>query len=86
MSNFVARQPIVVRLIIVIAIVAISRIAGLLGWIPADWVASEDQVQDGIAALAGLWAAWSSRRAVTPVAAPKDNLRRELVPGDYRGR
>lgn len=79
MRNFVARQPIVVRVVVAIAVVAGLRIAALLGWIPADWVVAEDDVQDWIDYAIGLWAFWSSHRAVTPVAAPRDGRGRPLV-------
>ncbi|MEU8274896.1 hypothetical protein ACFYOK_29330 [Microbispora bryophytorum] len=80
MKQFLARQPLAVRAVIVIALVAGLRIAALLGWIPPDWALSEDRVQDGIDSVLGLLAVWSAHRAVTPVAAPQDNQGRALVP------
>lgn len=80
MKGFVTRQPIIVRLAIAIVVVGVLRLAALFGWIPAEWVVAEDQVQDWIDAAVGAWALLSSRRVVTPVAAPRDNAGRELVP------
>ncbi|WP_326829668.1 hypothetical protein OIE13_05900 [Streptosporangium sp. NBC_01810] len=84
MRDFVTRQPIVIRVIIAIAIVAILRITALLGWIPANWVIAEDAVQDWIDYAIGLGAFWSARRAVTPVADPRDDQGRALVPASPR--
>ncbi|MEU8196321.1 hypothetical protein AB0C10_21295 [Microbispora amethystogenes] len=80
MKQFLARQPLVARAVVVIALVAILRIAALLGWIPPDWVLSEDRVQDGIDGVLGLLAVWSAHRAVTPVAAPRNNEGQALAP------
>lgn len=80
MKTFAARQPLLVRAVIVIALVAILRIAALLGWIPLDWALSEDRVQDGIDVVLGLAAMWSAHRAVTPVAAPRNNEGQALAP------
>jgi hypothetical protein len=77
---WVERQPVVVRLILVIVVVAALRVAALLHWIPADWVVSEDGVQDWLDGLVALAAAWDARRKVTPVAAPRDDAGRTLVP------
>ncbi|TKK87018.1 hypothetical protein FDA94_19730 [Herbidospora galbida] len=67
-----------------IALVAILRIGALLGWFPPDWVLTEDAVQDWIDRALAVFAAYSAWRAVTPVAAPRYNAGRELVPGDYQ--
>lgn len=86
MRTFVARQPIIVRVVIAIAIVAGLRIAALLGWIPANWVVAEDDVQDWMDYGVGLLAFWSARRAVTPVADPRDGNGNKLAiarPGPY---
>lgn len=86
LRELAARQPIVVRAAIVIALVALLRIGAMLGWIPPDWPLTEDAVQDWIDRVLAVVAAWSAWRAVTPVAAPRDNIGRELVPGDYQPR
>ncbi|GAA1015918.1 hypothetical protein Aple_010870 [Acrocarpospora pleiomorpha] len=80
MGAIVKRQPILIRMIIVIGVVALGRIAALLGWIPPDWAVSEDRVQDWIDGGLVLLAAWEARRVVTPVAAPRDNQGRVLAP------
>ncbi len=86
LQRLAARQPILVRAVIVIALVAILRIGALLGWFPPDWVLTEDAVQDWIDRALTAFGAWSAWRAVTPVAAPRDNQGRALMPGDYQPR
>ncbi|WP_066374003.1 hypothetical protein [Herbidospora mongoliensis] len=80
LADFIKRQPLLARLIVAIAVVAIVRVLNLLGWVPADWVVDEQDVQDWLTYVAGIWAFWSARRKVTPVAAPKDDGGRRLVP------
>jgi hypothetical protein len=48
MRDWIVRQPVAARLIVVIVVVAGLRIAVLLHWIPPNWALSEDAVQDWI--------------------------------------
>ncbi len=84
MRGWIVRQPVAARLLVVIVVVAGLRIAVLLRWIPPDWAVSEDAVQDWIDRAAGLYAAWRIYRKVTPVADPKDDAGRALVPAGSR--
>lgn len=79
MSKFIVRQPLLVRVAAVAVVAAVGRLLVALGWLPADWVITDDTVQDGFDGLLALWAFWSSRRLVTPVAAPRDNLGNQLT-------
>ncbi|GAB1823591.1 hypothetical protein [Herbidospora sp. RD11066] len=83
LANFIKRQPLLARLIVAIAVVAVVRVLNLLGWVPADWVVDEQDVQEWLAYAAGVWAFWSARRKVTPVAAPQDNAGRRLIPETF---
>ncbi len=83
-KSFVLRQPIVVRALIVIAVVAALRIGALIGFIPPDWVLTEEQVQLWLERVAMVWAAWSAWRAVTPVKEPRDERGQALVPASTR--
>ncbi len=65
-KELAARQRILIRAVIVIALVAILRIGALLGWFPPDWVLTEDAVQDWIDRTLAAIAAYSAWRAVTP--------------------
>ena len=84
MRAWIERQPVAFRLIVVIVVVAGLRIGVLLHWIPPDWAISEDAVQDWIDAAIAAWAYASVRGKVTPVAAPRDDQGRALVPSGSR--
>ncbi len=84
MNILLIRQPIVIRAVIAIVIVAALRIGALVGWVPAEWVTGETAVLDWLDWVVGLWALWSAHRVVTPVAAPRDSEGRALVPAPRR--
>ncbi len=84
MNALRTRQPIIIRAIIAIVVVAALRIGALVGWVPADWVVGEAAVLDWLDWVVGLWALWSAHRVVTPVAAPRTNEGRVLVPAPRR--
>ncbi|WP_067171232.1 hypothetical protein [Microtetraspora niveoalba] len=83
LTSFAARQPLLIRIAIAAVLAAVGRLLVLVGWLPPDWVVSDDAVQDGLDGLLALWAFWSAHRRVTPVAAPRDDLGRQLIPAPH---
>lgn len=81
MSGFVTRQPLVLRAALVLILVGLVRLGVWAGWLPAEWATAgpvdAERIIDAIVMALG-W--WSTHRAVTPVAEPRDSLGRELVP------
>jgi NhaP-type Na+/H+ or K+/H+ antiporter len=80
LTRWIQRNPIIIRAIVVIVVVAALRIAGLLHLVPTNWVHSEGDVQDWIERGLAALAAWSAMRKVTPVAAPRNDAGVPLVP------
>jgi hypothetical protein len=79
-AAWLARQPLVVRAIVAIVVVAGLRVAVLLHVIPPDTTLSEDQVQDWIDGIVVLLSYASTHRKVTSVADPRDDNGHPLVP------
>lgn len=78
--RFATRQPLLVRGAIALLLMGAVRLGVALGVIPPDWDLDEarvEQVMD-VAIAAVAW--FSARRAVTPVADPRDDHGRVLVP------
>lgn len=81
MSGVITRQPLVLRAALVLILAGLLRLAVWAGWVPPDLVGAGPVDVERLVDLALLaWGWWSTHRAVTPVAEPRDNLGRELVP------
>lgn len=80
MVGFTDRQPLIVRAAIVLIALGAVRLAVALGWLPpvlagVDIGDIERLLDLGIL----LWSWWSTHRAVTPVASPRNDQGQPLV-------
>ncbi|RJL21122.1 hypothetical protein [Bailinhaonella thermotolerans] len=80
MVSFSVRQPLLLRGAIALAIIGVVRIAIALGLIPPQWDLDEARVEQVIDMVIVGWAWLSARAKVTPVADPRTDDGRPLMP------
>lgn len=78
--NWTVRQPLLVRGAIALLLMGAVRLGIALGWLPEQWALDEARVEQLLDGLIAAWAWFSARGVVTPVAVPRDNDGRELIP------
>lgn len=81
LQNITERQPLIVRAAIALILLGAVRLAVAQGWLPPMLgdVAMAD-VERYIDLIVLTWSWWSTHRAVTPTAAPRDDRGQVLVP------
>lgn len=81
MSKFSIRQPVVIRAGVALVVMGAARIAAWAGWIPEEWGNVELDRVEQLFDLVVLYFSWRSiHKVVTPVAAPRANDGKVLVP------